>query len=187
MTTAGVTRRAALPWALIESRLRELRNGDATVYVGWNRHYRCAPALHIYATAAYPGFRPRRRDPQRRRAGLAAARHGGTGLMRRKVPLLVLPHAAARGARRPRLRRARRRPRRSLPASRRRGPVGGAPTDIAIAQGRAWVPSAGTGELTAIDDRDAPAVQATYPSTAGALRLASDGFSVWLAGAAATT
>ncbi len=62
--------------------------------------------------------------------------------------------------------------------------IGGAPTDIAIAQGRAWVPSAATGELTAIDDRDAPAVAATYASSAGALRLSSDGFSVWLAGAA---
>ena len=62
--------------------------------------------------------------------------------------------------------------------------IGGAPTDIAIAQGRAWVPSAATGELTAIDDRAAPAVAATYASSAGALRLSSDGFSVWLAGAA---
>lgn len=58
MTTGGTTRRAALPWALIESRLRELRNGDAAVYVGWNHHYRCAPAQDAYAAAAYPGFRP---------------------------------------------------------------------------------------------------------------------------------
>ena len=62
--------------------------------------------------------------------------------------------------------------------------IAGAPTDIAIAQGRAWVPSAGTGELTAIEDRDKPVVGATYDARAGALRLSSDGFSVWLAGAA---
>jgi len=61
--------------------------------------------------------------------------------------------------------------------------VDGAPTDITLAQGRAWVPTAGAGELAAIGDHDALSVQATYPARAGALRLASDGFSIWLAGA----
>ena len=53
----GAARRAALPWSVIETRMDELRSGGRAVYVGWSRHYRCAPALHAYATAAYPGFR----------------------------------------------------------------------------------------------------------------------------------
>ena len=57
----ATTRRAALPWSLIDTRLRELRSGGRAVYVGWSRHYRCAPALHAYAAAAYPGFRRGRR------------------------------------------------------------------------------------------------------------------------------
>ncbi len=71
----AVTRRAALPWALVESRLRELRAGGTTVYVGWNRHYRCAPALHAYAAAAYPGFRP---DDATLNAAVPASRVPGT-------------------------------------------------------------------------------------------------------------
>ena len=61
--------------------------------------------------------------------------------------------------------------------------VGALPTDIAIAQGRAWVPSAGSDELVAIDDRPSPERSGTYRASSGALRVASDGLSIWLAGA----
>jgi streptogramin lyase len=61
--------------------------------------------------------------------------------------------------------------------------VGALPTDIAIAQGRAWVPSAGSDELIAIDDRARPRRNASYQARSGALRVASDGLTIWLAGA----
>jgi virginiamycin B lyase len=61
--------------------------------------------------------------------------------------------------------------------------VGELPTDIAVAQGRVWVPSAGSDELVAIHDRTGPAHDATYRARSGALRVASDGLSIWLAGA----
>jgi DNA-binding beta-propeller fold protein YncE len=61
--------------------------------------------------------------------------------------------------------------------------VGSLPTDIAVAQGRAWVPSAGSDELVAIGDRSRPAREATYHASTGALRVATEGFSIWLAGA----
>ena len=61
--------------------------------------------------------------------------------------------------------------------------VGELPTDIAIAQGRAWVPSAGSDDLVAIDDHPGPERFATYHASSGALRVASDGLSIWLAGA----
>ena len=61
--------------------------------------------------------------------------------------------------------------------------MGALPTDIAIAQGRAWVPSAGSDELVAIDDRPSPERSGTYRASSGALRVASDGLSIWLAGA----
>jgi streptogramin lyase len=61
--------------------------------------------------------------------------------------------------------------------------VGSLPTDIAVAQGRVWVPSAGSDELVAIDDRVRPARDATFRARSGALRVASDGLSIWLAGA----
>ena len=61
--------------------------------------------------------------------------------------------------------------------------VGSLPTDIAVAQGRAWVPSAGSDELVAIGDRERPARDATYHASTGALRVATEGFSIWLAGA----
>jgi DNA-binding beta-propeller fold protein YncE len=61
--------------------------------------------------------------------------------------------------------------------------VGALPTDIEFAQGRAWVPSAGSDELVAIEDRPAPRRAATFHASSGALRVASDGLSIWLAGA----
>ena len=61
--------------------------------------------------------------------------------------------------------------------------VPGAPTDIALAQGRAWVPAAGSGKLTMIEGGASPAVKGAYRAPAGALRVASDGIAVWLAGA----
>jgi DNA-binding beta-propeller fold protein YncE len=61
--------------------------------------------------------------------------------------------------------------------------VGALPTDIAIAQGRAWVPSAGSDQLVAIDDRATPEREGTYRARSGALRVASDGLTIWLAGA----
>ena len=61
--------------------------------------------------------------------------------------------------------------------------VGTLPTDIAFAQGRAWVPSAGSDELVAIDDRANPVRAGSYRARSGALRVASDGLTIWLAGA----
>ena len=61
--------------------------------------------------------------------------------------------------------------------------VGALPTDIALAQGRAWVPSAGSDRLVAIDDRVAPEREGTYRAHSGALRVATDGLTIWLAGA----
>jgi DNA-binding beta-propeller fold protein YncE len=61
--------------------------------------------------------------------------------------------------------------------------VGSLPTDIAVAQGRAWVPSAGSDELVAINDRTRPSRDATYHASSGALRVTTDGLSIWLAGA----
>jgi DNA-binding beta-propeller fold protein YncE len=61
--------------------------------------------------------------------------------------------------------------------------VGSLPTDIAFAQGRAWVTSAGSDELVAIEDASRPVKDASYRASAGALRVASDGLSIWLAGA----
>jgi streptogramin lyase len=61
--------------------------------------------------------------------------------------------------------------------------VGSLPTDIAVAQGRAWVPSAGSDELVAINDQARPSRDATYHASTGALRVATEGFSIWLAGA----
>ncbi len=63
--------------------------------------------------------------------------------------------------------------------------VGALPTDIAFAQGRAWVPSAGSDELVAIGDRAGPQRDATFHASSGALRVASDGLSLWLVGAVA--
>jgi hypothetical protein len=65
--------------------------------------------------------------------------------------------------------------------------VGALPTDIAFAQQRAWVTSAGSDELVAIDDRDKPTRAGAYPARSGALRLASDGVTIWLAGAVGNT
>jgi streptogramin lyase len=61
--------------------------------------------------------------------------------------------------------------------------VGSLPTDIAFAQGRAWVPSAGSDELVAVADDAEPARDGTYRARSGALRVATDGLSIWLAGA----
>jgi streptogramin lyase len=61
--------------------------------------------------------------------------------------------------------------------------VGALPTDIAVTQGRAWVPSAGSDELIAISDRVRPAREATYRASTGALRVSTEGLSIWLAGA----
>jgi S1-C subfamily serine protease len=72
---AGGVRRAALPWSVIAARMRELRSGDRAVYVGWSRHYRCAPAMHRFAAAAYPGFE---RTDAVLNAAVPAARLPGT-------------------------------------------------------------------------------------------------------------
>jgi streptogramin lyase len=61
--------------------------------------------------------------------------------------------------------------------------VGALPTDIAVAHGRAWVPSAGSDELIAIEDRPRPSRDATYRASTGALRVTTEGLSIWLAGA----
>jgi S1-C subfamily serine protease len=46
-----------VPWSLISRRLRALRPGSRTVYVGWADQYRCASRLSAYARASFPGFR----------------------------------------------------------------------------------------------------------------------------------
>jgi S1-C subfamily serine protease len=53
----GQTTRAALPWETIGARLRELAPGGRSEYVGWRRHYRCAEALHLYASERHPAYR----------------------------------------------------------------------------------------------------------------------------------
>lgn len=48
-----------VPWTVIERRLRALRPGPRTMYVGWADQYRCASRLGAYARASFPGFRRR--------------------------------------------------------------------------------------------------------------------------------
>jgi hypothetical protein len=69
-------RSVAVPVSLVRERLRDLRPGPGTVYVGWGEYYRCAPLQQRYAAAAYPGFR--RRDA-RLNAPVPASRLRGTG------------------------------------------------------------------------------------------------------------
>ena len=76
---------------LIEARMDELRSGGRAVYVGWSRHYRCAPVAPRLRRRRVSGLPPGRRRAQRERARLAAARDGGTRLMRPTVPLALLP------------------------------------------------------------------------------------------------
>jgi hypothetical protein len=54
---AGTTTRTALPWATIGARLSELEPGGQAQYVGWRRYYRCADALHRYASERHPAYR----------------------------------------------------------------------------------------------------------------------------------
>ena len=58
-TEAGATRAEALalPWAQVKTLLDQLQPGPRSVYVGWREQYRCAPRLHAYAVAEYPGYR----------------------------------------------------------------------------------------------------------------------------------
>jgi S1-C subfamily serine protease len=72
----GLRRAVAVPMSLIRERMRDLRPGSGTVYVGWGAYYRCAPLQHAYAAASYPGFR--RRDA-RLNAPVHASRLRGTG------------------------------------------------------------------------------------------------------------
>jgi S1-C subfamily serine protease len=53
----GTTTRTALPWATIGARLSELEPGGQAQYVGWRRYYRCADALHHYASERHPAYR----------------------------------------------------------------------------------------------------------------------------------
>jgi hypothetical protein len=53
----GTTTRTALPWATIGARLRQLAPGGQAQYVGWRRYYRCADALHRYASERHPAYR----------------------------------------------------------------------------------------------------------------------------------
>jgi S1-C subfamily serine protease len=46
-----------VPSTVIERRLRKLRPGPRTVYVGWADQYRCTNRLGAYARANFPGFR----------------------------------------------------------------------------------------------------------------------------------
>ena len=47
----------ALPWNQVQALLDQLQPGPRSVYVGWRDQYRCAPRLHAYAAAEYPGYR----------------------------------------------------------------------------------------------------------------------------------
>jgi S1-C subfamily serine protease len=69
------TARVALPWDTIAARMQELRPGGQAQYVGWRRHYRCAAAIHRYAAAHHPGFRP---SDARLNAPVPATRLPGT-------------------------------------------------------------------------------------------------------------
>lgn len=71
----GRTTRAALPWETIAARLAELEPGGRAQYVGWRRHYRCADALHRYASARHARYRP---GDARMNAPVAATRLPGT-------------------------------------------------------------------------------------------------------------
>jgi S1-C subfamily serine protease len=59
MATEGATQAEALalPWSRVKTLLDELQPGPRRVYVGWREQYRCAPQLHAYAAAVYPGYR----------------------------------------------------------------------------------------------------------------------------------
>jgi S1-C subfamily serine protease len=70
------TVRTALPWGTIDERMRELRPGERAQYVGWRRHYRCAGAMHRYASAQHRGFR---RSDAQLNAPVPATRLPGTG------------------------------------------------------------------------------------------------------------
>jgi hypothetical protein len=72
----GVRRSVAVPMSLVRERMRDLRPGKGTIYVGWGEYYRCAPLQHAYAAASYPGFH--RRDA-RLNAPVHASRLRGTG------------------------------------------------------------------------------------------------------------
>ena len=47
----------AVPWARVEQRLDELREGPRRIYVGWRSQYRCVELQHHYAQAWHPGFK----------------------------------------------------------------------------------------------------------------------------------
>lgn len=61
--------------------------------------------------------------------------------------------------------------------------MGALPTDITIANRRAWAADAGGNRLVAVDDRRAPGPATRYPAPGGALRVATDPLSVWVTGA----
>ena len=56
--SGGRTVAAGVPWDRIAALMAQLRTGPHTVYVGWERHYRCAPAQHRNAAAQHPRFKP---------------------------------------------------------------------------------------------------------------------------------
>jgi S1-C subfamily serine protease len=64
-----------IPWSQIRERLRELKPGARSVYVGWAGQYRCVGAQHAYARATHPGFRAL---DARLNARVAATRLPGT-------------------------------------------------------------------------------------------------------------
>jgi hypothetical protein len=74
--SGGRTVAAGVPWSRISALMAQLRTGPRTVYVGWERHYRCAPAQHRGAAAQHPGFRS---ADARLNAPVPATRLPGTG------------------------------------------------------------------------------------------------------------
>ena len=74
----GARRSVAVPMSLVRERMRDLRPGAGTVYIGWGEYYRCAPLQNAYAASVYPGFRAR---DARLDAPVPASRlHGTAGL-----------------------------------------------------------------------------------------------------------
>jgi S1-C subfamily serine protease len=59
MGTPGANAPAvAVPWALIQKRLAQLKPGPRRVFVGWAEQYRCVGRQHARARVAHPGFQP---------------------------------------------------------------------------------------------------------------------------------
>jgi S1-C subfamily serine protease len=71
----------AVPWSIIQARLRELRVGERRIYVGWGKYYRCASRLHAHGRRTHSGYR---RGDARINAPVPATRLPGTEQLDRR-------------------------------------------------------------------------------------------------------